>query len=178
MIKIRPSRDTDVAAITAIYAHHVLTGTGTFEMTPYLLRRTWFRVGRMYSPRACPTWWWKTVMAFGICVLQLVQAAPSLSFFGGRLHLPGPQSPGQRFGTVATARAYGTGRTGRGTQTHCGDRARNLPIKAPSAYTPLAALAMSVFWAPAAGNLNAGSNVVLMERAIGAGATTPPLPTP
>ena len=31
---IRPSRDTDVPAITAIYAHHVLHGTGTFETTP------------------------------------------------------------------------------------------------------------------------------------------------
>lgn len=31
---IRPSRDEDVAAITAIYAHHVLTGTGTFEIEP------------------------------------------------------------------------------------------------------------------------------------------------
>lgn len=28
---IRPSRDDDLAAITAIYAHHVLHGTGTFE---------------------------------------------------------------------------------------------------------------------------------------------------
>jgi L-amino acid N-acyltransferase YncA len=34
MIKIRPSLDTDIAAITAIYNHHVLTGTGTFEVTP------------------------------------------------------------------------------------------------------------------------------------------------
>jgi len=34
MIKIRPSLDTDVAAITAIYTHHVLTGTGTFEIIP------------------------------------------------------------------------------------------------------------------------------------------------
>jgi phosphinothricin acetyltransferase len=31
---IRPSRDADVAAITAIYTHHVLHGTGTFETTP------------------------------------------------------------------------------------------------------------------------------------------------
>lgn len=28
---IRPSRDQDLSAITAIYAHHVLHGTGTFE---------------------------------------------------------------------------------------------------------------------------------------------------
>ena len=31
---IRPSRDQDMAAITAIYAHHVLHGTGTFEIDP------------------------------------------------------------------------------------------------------------------------------------------------
>ena len=29
---IRPSRTQDVPAITAIYAHHVLVGTGTFEL--------------------------------------------------------------------------------------------------------------------------------------------------
>ena len=34
MYTIRPSRDEDVAAITAIYAHHVLYGTGTFETEP------------------------------------------------------------------------------------------------------------------------------------------------
>ena len=31
---IRPSRDEDIPAITAIYAHHVLHGTGTFEIDP------------------------------------------------------------------------------------------------------------------------------------------------
>ena len=31
---IRHSRDEDVAAITAIYNHHVLHGTGTFEIDP------------------------------------------------------------------------------------------------------------------------------------------------
>lgn len=34
MLLIRPSRDDDVSAITAIYAHHVLHGTGTFEIDP------------------------------------------------------------------------------------------------------------------------------------------------
>lgn len=34
MTKIRPSLDSDVGTITAIYAHHVLHGTGTFETTP------------------------------------------------------------------------------------------------------------------------------------------------
>ena len=31
---IRTSHDGDLAAITAIYAHHVLHGTGTFEIDP------------------------------------------------------------------------------------------------------------------------------------------------
>ena len=34
MIKIRPSIDADIAAVTIIYHHHVLHGTGTFEITP------------------------------------------------------------------------------------------------------------------------------------------------
>ena len=33
-IIIRPSADSDLAAITAIYTHHVLHGTGTFEIDP------------------------------------------------------------------------------------------------------------------------------------------------
>ena len=34
MPNIRASRDEDIPAITAIYAHHVLNGTGTFETLP------------------------------------------------------------------------------------------------------------------------------------------------
>lgn len=34
MPTIRPSVDSDLPAITRIYAHHVLHGTGTFETTP------------------------------------------------------------------------------------------------------------------------------------------------
>ena len=34
MPTIRPSRAEDVPAITLLYAHHVLAGTGTFELVP------------------------------------------------------------------------------------------------------------------------------------------------
>ena len=34
MLQIRPSQDGDIAAIATIYAHHVLHGTGTFEIDP------------------------------------------------------------------------------------------------------------------------------------------------
>jgi len=33
-VRIRPSLASDLPAITAIYAHHVLHGTGTFELDP------------------------------------------------------------------------------------------------------------------------------------------------
>ncbi|MBN8904031.1 MAG: GNAT family N-acetyltransferase [Rhodospirillales bacterium 69-11] len=33
-MEIRPATDADVPAMQAIYAHHVLTGTGTFEEVP------------------------------------------------------------------------------------------------------------------------------------------------
>jgi phosphinothricin acetyltransferase len=34
MTTIRPATENDIPAITAIYRHHVLNGTGTFETTP------------------------------------------------------------------------------------------------------------------------------------------------
>lgn len=34
MLLLRPSHDQDIQSITAIYAHHVLHGTGTFETEP------------------------------------------------------------------------------------------------------------------------------------------------
>lgn len=34
MIQIRPAHDGDMDAITTLYAHHVLHGTGTFETVP------------------------------------------------------------------------------------------------------------------------------------------------
>jgi hypothetical protein len=37
MSTVRPSGDHDLPAITAIYAHHVQTGTGTFEATARIL---------------------------------------------------------------------------------------------------------------------------------------------
>jgi len=33
-MEIRPARDDDITAIQAIYAHHVLHGTGTFDKVP------------------------------------------------------------------------------------------------------------------------------------------------
>jgi hypothetical protein len=34
LLPTRPCRDEDIVAFSAIYGHHVLTGTGTFEIAP------------------------------------------------------------------------------------------------------------------------------------------------
>ena len=47
MTLIRPSKEADIPAIQAIYAHHVLHGTGTFETEPPTLA-TCRRAGQMF----------------------------------------------------------------------------------------------------------------------------------
>lgn len=46
---IRPSTDHDLPAITRIYGHHVLHGTGTFETTPPTLEEMTARRGDVLS---------------------------------------------------------------------------------------------------------------------------------
>ena len=46
LLPTRPCRDEDIVAFTAIHGHHVLTGTGTFEIAPTeAIGRTAGRVG-------------------------------------------------------------------------------------------------------------------------------------
>jgi phosphinothricin acetyltransferase len=56
MPTIRPSRDDDIDAITAIYAHHVLHGTGTFEVDPPSKSRTCARAGPRCWRAVCRGW--------------------------------------------------------------------------------------------------------------------------
>lgn len=65
MLIIRPGIDADLPAITAIYAHHVLQGTGTFEVDPPT-------VADMGARRA-------DVLAKGLPWLVLTQAADKSS---------------------------------------------------------------------------------------------------
>jgi phosphinothricin acetyltransferase len=66
MTTIRPANDTDIDAITLIYAHHVLHGTGTFETSPPT-------VADMLSRRA-------DVIAKGLPYLVLEDATGVLGF--------------------------------------------------------------------------------------------------
>ena len=55
-MEIRPAIETDLPEIQAIYAHHVLNGTGTFEEVPPSLEEV---VDRFNSITACH-WAWLT----------------------------------------------------------------------------------------------------------------------
>jgi len=48
-IQIRKAKDSDVVAITEIYAHHVLHGTGSFEIDPPDTREMGRRMGDIVS---------------------------------------------------------------------------------------------------------------------------------
>jgi len=73
---IRPSLDTDLEAITRLYGHHVLHGTGTFETTPPSL-------DEMRSRRA-------DVLAKGLPWLVLEDAGQVLGFAYGNWFKPRP----------------------------------------------------------------------------------------
>ena len=47
--QIRPATEADLPRITAIYSHHVLHGTGTFETEPPTLDQMRQRLQEVYS---------------------------------------------------------------------------------------------------------------------------------
>lgn len=73
---IRPSQEGDIDAITRIYAHHVLHGTGTFETTPPTSED-------MKSRRA-------DVLAKGLPWLVIEEAGQVLGFAYGNWFKPRP----------------------------------------------------------------------------------------
>ena len=76
MLLIRPSLDTDIAAIAAIYAYHVLHGTGTFETDPPSM-------ADMAGRRA-------DVLAKGLPYLVAEQAGEVIGFAYGNWFKPRP----------------------------------------------------------------------------------------
>jgi L-amino acid N-acyltransferase YncA len=70
--QIRPAAPDDLAAIQAIYAHHVLTGTGTFELVPPGLDEIQARVAKV----ARLGWPWLVAVDAGGAVLGYAYAGP------------------------------------------------------------------------------------------------------
>ena len=171
MTKIRPSTDADIDAITAIYTHHVLHGTGTFEIAPpdandmtarradvlskglpYLvLEQDGIVVGFAYCN------WFKPRPAYRFSAEDSIYLAPAASGKGwGKLLLIELMAQAERAGIRTLIAVIGdTANTGSiGVHKACGFR----PVGVLNACG----------W-----KFERWLDVVLMERALGAGNATP-----
>ncbi len=176
MTLIRPSRDEDIPAITGIYTHHVLHGTGTFEteppgvadMTarradvlskglPYLVAEQDGKiVGFAYGN------WFKPRPAYRFSVEDSIYLAPDLHRKGlGRALLAE---------LLARCEAVGI----RKVMAIIGDSANagSVGVHRALGFTQVGTIA-SCGW-----KFGAWRDIVIMEKTIGAGDTQPPLDRP
>ena len=171
-IIIRPSHEQDLPAITAIYAHHVLHGTGTFETAPpaeaeMAARRTdvlakglpWLVAqenGRVLGFAYCQ--WFKPRPAYRFCAEDSIYVAPDAQGrgVGGRLLAE----------LARQAQAAGI----RKLLAVIGDSANQASVGVHRAlgFTP-AGVVRSCGW-----KFDRWLDIVLMEKFLGAGDSTPP----
>ncbi len=172
MPQIRSSHDGDIAAITAIYAHHVLHGTGTFETEPP-------SETDMAARRA-------DVLGKGLPYLVAEQDGQVLGFAYCNWFKPRPAyrfSAEDSIYVAEAARGLGVGRllldalctaaeaTGvRKLLAVIGDSANagSIRVHQAAGFTHIGVM-RSVGW-----KFNAWRDVVLMEKPLGAGDTTSP----
>ncbi|TFI48847.1 N-acetyltransferase family protein [Diaphorobacter sp. DS2] len=169
---IRASRDEDVAAITAIYTHHVLHGTGTFEIDPPTAQD-------MAARRA-------DVLAKGLPYLVAEEAGQVLGFAYCNWFKPRPAyrfSAEDSIYVADAARGRGLGRQllealamqaeaagVRKLLAVIGDSANagSISVHRAAGFTDVGVM-RSVGW-----KFGAWRDIVLMEKPLGAGDTTAP----
>ena len=169
---IRASRDEDVAAITAIYTHHVLHGTGTFEIDPPTAQD-------MAARRA-------DVLAKGLPYLVAEEAGQVLGFAYCNWFKPRPAyrfSAEDSIYVADAARGRGLGRQllealamqaeaagVRKLLAVIGDSANagSIGVHRAAGFTDVGVM-RSVGW-----KFGAWRDIVLMEKTLGAGDTTAP----
>ncbi|MHB1248353.1 MAG: GNAT family N-acetyltransferase [Polaromonas sp.] len=176
MTLIRPSRDEDISALTAIYAHHVLHGTGTFETAPpsvadmtarradvlskglpYLIAE---HNGKIAGFAYCN--WFKPRPAYRYSVEDSIYLGPDLHRKGlGRALLAE---------MLARCEAVGI----RKVMAIIGDSANagSIGVHRALGFTQVGIIA-SCGW-----KFGAWRDIVIMEKTIGAGDTQPPLDLP
>ena len=88
---IRPARDADVAAIQAIYAHHVLHGLATFEEVPPDAAEMARAAGRRAGPRAAVDRRGGRGAGARLCLRRPLPPAQRLPLRGGGFDLPRPR---------------------------------------------------------------------------------------
>jgi len=172
MIKIRPSTDTDIAAIAAIYAHHVLTGTGTFEITPPTVEDMTLRRADVLS-KSLPYLviedaegvagfaycnWFKPRPAYRFSAEDSIYLAERASGKGlGRLLLQELMAQAERAGVRKFIAVIGDS-----------DNLGSIGVHRSCGFSHVGVLS-SCGW-----KFERWLDVVLMERALGMGAATPP----
>lgn len=178
MFMIRPSNDADLPAITTIYGHHVLHGTGTFEVDPPSLadmtaRRTdvlgkglpWL-VATLANPEGgdaivvgyayCN--WFKPRPAYRFSAEDSIYLSPDVSGKGyGGLLLAELMAQAQRAGVRKLIAVIGDSAN-----------AGSIGVHRAAGFQPVGVL-KSCGW-----KFDQWLDVVLMDKAIGESDTTPP----
>ncbi len=169
---IRPSRPEDIPAITAIYAHHVLVGTGTFELEPPSSadmanrRADVLDKGLPYLVAADGN----NVLGFAYC--NWFKPRPAYRFSAEDSIYLAPEAQGQGLGRVLlTELAAQAERAGvRKLIAIIGDSANNGSIAVHrSVGFSMVGVLKSCGW-----KFDQWLDVVMMDRALGEGATTAP----
>ncbi len=172
MPTIRASRDADLPAITTIYAHHVLQGTGTFEIDPpaesdMMARRAdvlskglpWLVLeenGHVLGYAYCN--WFKPRPAYRFSAEDSIYLAPEVNGRGlGRALLAELAAQAQRAGVRKLIAVIGdSANTG------------SVGVHRSVGFSPVGVL-KACGW-----KLDRWLDVVLMEMPLGAADTTPP----
>jgi phosphinothricin acetyltransferase len=176
MHTIRPSRDQDLPAIAAIYAHHVLHGTGTFETTPPTLDDMTARRADVLGKGLPYLVIEEDGQVLGFAYCQWFKPRPAYRFSAEDSIYLHPQAAGRGLGRallqelVARAEACGL----RKLIAVIGDsgNAGSIGVHRSVGFTPAGTIA-SCGW-----KFGRWLDIVLMERTVGAGASTPPQDQP
>lgn len=171
---IRPSRDEDIAAITAIYAHHVLHGTATFELEPPSPADMQARRAEVLA-RGLP---WLVAedqgQVLGYAYCNWFRPRPAYRFTAEDSIYLAPQASGQGIGrALLTELAAAAERAGmRKMIAVIGDSANAASIGLHHAcgFTPVGVLTSSGW------KFNRWLDTVLMEKPLGRGDGTSPTP--
>ena len=169
---IRPATADDLPAIAAIYAHHVLNGTGTFETTPPTADEMAARHAEVQA-RGLP--WLVAEQAGnvrGYAYCQWFKPRPAYRFSAEDSIYLHPDAAGQGLGRqllsalVVQAEATGV----RKLIAVIGDSANagSIAVHRSLGFTPVGTIA-ACGW-----KFGRWLDIVLMERPLGAGSSTPP----
>lgn len=171
---IRASRDSDIAGITAIYAHHVKTGTGTFEIDPPSETEMAARRADVLS-KGLPYLVMERdgqVIGYAYCTWFKPRPAYRYSAEDSIYMAPGVQGQGLGRGLLAELIRHAETAGIRKLIAVIGDSANagSVGVHRSAGFTPVGVV-RSCGW-----KFERWLDIVMMERAVGEGDRIPPLP--